>query len=162
MIQFSFSLHTLEQSESSLSGFELGDIAVGDVTGMVSSANRSPSQSPMIFLAIVSLLDEVRQFMLKDGKAFTFVSSDSSFSIRFSCDLDCVLVSVHEELDIVTTMHGLAQSIHSAASEFYHFHRHNFLVTSPVNEDLELALQDFTQLCEELKYLGVGLKKSAD
>jgi hypothetical protein len=126
-----------------LSEFELGDIEFGNAAKTVSSECRSPSQSMMLFLSVVSLLDGIREFIEQGKDSFLFVGSDSSFSISFRRHNNSIHISVHGELDLTTTESELSGCIYAAALQFYDRYGSTLQDRSAVKGDLEAALEDF-------------------
>jgi hypothetical protein len=65
-------------------GFDMGDIQVTGNLGVVSSAGRKPSQSMMVYLSLVGLLDDMSRFAETRSGHYAFTAVDSSFRLDFA------------------------------------------------------------------------------
>lgn len=79
-LRFEFS----RQSGESASGFDLGDVLVTAGQASVSSAGQKPSQSMMIYVALVELLDGLSRLARLASGSYRFIGADSSFLLDFA------------------------------------------------------------------------------
>jgi len=71
------------QTTSARSGYELGHMSFAGEAGLCTSRGKVPDQAMMICLALVELLDGLRRFLVERQVEYTFVGTDSSFSVQF-------------------------------------------------------------------------------
>lgn len=117
MIQFAFKLYPYD--DGVISPVEMGHIDVSDGDIVITSRNKKPDQSMMLFLTLSNLLDVVRNIILsKFSKKATFSSVDSSFELYFKVNNQDVYVMGSSQM-IKSTKHDIADSLYMAAFEFY-------------------------------------------
>ena len=80
MYKIKFSLAPID---AELSEFELGNIDIQIDGSVITSKNKTPSQSMMIFIAVSDLLDGVSTMIEQKRKEYLFVGADSSFKVLF-------------------------------------------------------------------------------
>lgn len=91
----------LEDNEE-IDGYSMGHMIFEGEKNIVSSKNRMPVQSMMVFLSIVLLLDGVRFFCTSKKLRYEFVGIDSSFIIDFKkCNSNGVSLS-QNKIEITT------------------------------------------------------------
>ena len=84
-------------------GFDLGDLDIIGEYGTVTSRSKIPSQSMMLILSLVSLLDGFQNLLAnRDRKEFRFIGVDSSFSIAFR-KLEDGQIGVYQEDSLIDT-----------------------------------------------------------
>jgi len=75
---------SIKHTTGMISGFDLGHIKIISDNITISSCNRVPDQSIMIFPTIVDMLDGLRVFLNDQKiKQYKLVCADSSFTIFF-------------------------------------------------------------------------------
>jgi hypothetical protein len=122
-------------------GYDMGDMKVVGDDASSSSDGHRPSQSMMIYLALVGLLDGVARLSGSRSGAFRFVGIDSSFTLDFSLKKGVVTVTrlkvVIAKADVAT----LLVSLHEAVDRFLAIPSNQLPPTDPVAEDLRAARQ---------------------
>jgi len=140
-----FSLSDIKNSD--ISGYDLGHIEIGKDDKIITSANRSPDQAMMVFIAIVSLLDGLRKFLKDNSKSYKFVGTDSSFSITFSkSKRSNISMSAGNEFKDTVTKANLIKCVYDSCLQFYNAWGIKLSASDPVKEDIEAALSDFAEL----------------
>jgi len=82
MLRFSWTFSPGALAEG-VSDFTLGDLTIQGDQGISTSAGRTPNQSMMVFLSMLTLLDGVRNYLKTPAKQpFIFYAADSSYSFR--------------------------------------------------------------------------------
>ena len=140
-------LFSLNNPSLQLTGFELGHIDMVFENGKVSSRNRSPDQSMMIFITIVDLLDGLKELMLnKKNKEFTLIGADSSFMIQFN-RLKNHQIGVYADNKTTCEINeaDLAFSIYNACISFCEKYQNQLSNENCVEEDIKSALGDFKE-----------------
>jgi hypothetical protein len=114
--------------------------------GKVSSENRNPDQSMMVFLTIVDLLDGLKKLLINEkNKEFTMIGADSSFMIQFNrLTNNQIAISVDNKIIDEINEADLAFSIYNACSIFYEKYQYQ-LSDDGVGQDIQLALRDFRE-----------------
>jgi hypothetical protein len=80
MYKITFSISRIDDE---LSEFELGNMDIQIDDHVITSKDKTPSQSMMIFIAISDMLDGFRTMIEQKRKEYSFVGADSSFKILF-------------------------------------------------------------------------------
>lgn len=136
-----------ETKDDEISGYNLGHINIGNEEKLVSSKNRRPDQSMMIFISIVSFLDGLRSFLTTNKDSFKFVGTDSSFSINFlKRKKSTVRVKVASEFEELITEADLIKCVYDACYKFYRRYEKKLSDSDPVKEDIAAALTEFRKL----------------
>lgn len=136
----------------SITGSDLGHMTFSGEFGSVSSNNRVPDQSMMIFISIVLLLDGLRKFLSKKQlKTYEFVGIDSSFSVRFKkVEKNKIVVMSKDKIISRISPKDLIQDILLGVQKFMQKVGNNLPEDDPVYEDLHAALQTFSAFSRKL------------
>ncbi|OIK07727.1 hypothetical protein [Streptomyces monashensis] len=70
---------TVRPGQGDAGGFDLGDMTVTGDLGTAESAGHVPDQGMMIYLSVVQLLDNVRDFVRGNAHVLSFTGADTSF-----------------------------------------------------------------------------------
>jgi hypothetical protein len=142
MLNILFSLSN-SQIESPV-GYELGDLDLCGELGKATSAQRIPSQSMMLVLSIVELLDGVRRFLSgSNAKQYRFVGVDSSFSVLFVKDKATVNIYVDDSLIHKSTPFALKADVERSVLEFVNKHSVSRITNPAEANDFNNSLQAF-------------------
>jgi hypothetical protein len=115
--------------------------------GLCTSRGKVPDQAMMICLAIVELLDGLRRFLVEGQGEYTFVGTDSSFSVQFRrggegrMTVRCGAILLGE----VEGSH-LCRAILSGVESFLGHPGNPLSGDAPVREDLLAAIGEFARL----------------
>jgi hypothetical protein len=126
------------------SGFDLGHMTFASEKGSCTSRGRMPDQAMMLAIAIVELLDGLRRFLAEKRSEYTFVGTDSSFSVRF-CKAKGGRIAVQcgttqlGEVDATT----LCRAVLSGAETFFRQPENELSKSDPALEDLTSAIEAF-------------------
>ncbi|CDG36526.1 hypothetical protein CTHBC1_1919 [Acetivibrio thermocellus BC1] len=130
-----------------ISGFALGhiDVIFGEKT--ISSRNKIPDQSMMLFVTVTDLLDGYRKFYLSSKiEEYTCIGADSSFSISFKkANGNNISVEVGGEFLCEVNKNLLAKSIFEASSNFINRYINKLSKDDPVVEDLITSFSHFRE-----------------
>jgi hypothetical protein len=101
-------------------GFDMGDIKVTGNLGTVSSAGRKPSQSMMVYLALVELLSGMSRVAQTKSGHYAFTGADSSFRLDFALTQAGVLtITGHPRTPVAKTdLATLLVSVHNGVEHF--------------------------------------------
>jgi hypothetical protein len=134
------------QKTSARSGFELGHMTFAGQKGICSSRGRMPDQAMMLGIAIVELLDGLKRFLSGGAAEYTFIGTDSSFSVRFRktkgkrIAVQCGTTLV-DEVEAAT----LCRAILAGSETFFRQPGNQFPAGDPVLADLTSALEEFAR-----------------
>lgn len=139
----------LNQIESTpeITVFSLGDMTLSGSFGTVTSKDRSPDQSMMIFLSVVTLLDELRVFL--QNKALTthrYVGIDTSFQINFTKHPNNLIEITHrtDPIDIVSPQE-IIRAIYGGVQIFLNRYSPYVRNDDPVTGDLHASFEAFSR-----------------
>lgn len=127
-----------------VSGFDLGHMIITSDNITISSCNRVPDQSMMIFPTIVDLLDGLRVF-LKDKKIkqYKLVCADSSFAIFFKKKGSDICIKVDDKIVSELNEKLLAKQIYKSCDNFFLEKKIYMSENDPLIEDVEAALSSY-------------------
>lgn len=147
MFKLWFSIN-VDRGTDSISGFELGDIYLSHNDIIVSSAGKSPSQSCMVFLTMVDMLNGLKNLIKnKNTKEFNLVCADSSFSILFTRKNNYEFqIAVNQKLFCTMERELLIKAIYESINNLYSKYKPKMLDDDPVIEDIEAALISFKNM----------------
>lgn len=137
-----------EQAAAPRSGYELGHMTFAGDEGICTSRGKVPDQAMMLCLSIVELLDGLRRFLTERQVEYTFVGTDSSFSVQFRRNrsgriaVRCGTTALGEVEDA-----PLCRAILSSVESFLGQPGNQLAVDAPVREDLVAAVEEFAHLC---------------
>jgi hypothetical protein len=144
---FHFQCEWVEGQETPVrSGFELGHMTFAGQQGICSSRGRTPDQAMMLGVAIVELLDGLNQFVSGGSSDYTFIGTDSSFSVRFRktkggrIAVQCGATLV-DEVEAVS----LCRAILAGAETFFRHSGKQLPAGDPVLADLTSAIEEFAR-----------------
>ena len=117
MINFVFILNDI--SATDISPFDLGDIEIIGLDSIISSKEKLPSQSMMLFISICELLDKIRNVLAnKRVKYLIFSSVDSSFGLRISREKENIILSDGNN-EVKASIKELYLSLYASCASFY-------------------------------------------
>jgi hypothetical protein len=143
MMQVLFSF--VDESATDPIGFELGDMEFRGKFGTVTSQQKTPSQSVMLILSLIGLLDGLRQ-LLSTPKAneFRFVGVDSSFAILFRKSKDGQIGIYGENLLLDSVLaKQLKKIIEESVLEFAKFNNLGERMNAAEANDFRASLATF-------------------
>jgi hypothetical protein len=138
-MEFIFTVNPIDEEWT---GFELGDIEIVTENVVISSRNKAPSQSMMVFLALSSLLDGLRDLRQPGGKTFRFNGIDSSFSILFTIENDSTLSLKNGNFVDVVELSEFYHELLAAAKIFCEQAVKRVTKNDPAITDLQTSIQD--------------------
>lgn len=144
MLIFTLEL-TSTSVEQGVTGLSLGHLFIQGSNSSVTSKNRVPNQSMMIFLSIVELLDGLRQFLSDTrSESYKFIGTDCSFqfTIKRVKENKFTLISDGQEIDTVTQTE-LLQAVWKGVKSFLDCYQNQLDPTDIVVDDLLSAVKDF-------------------
>jgi hypothetical protein len=126
-------------------GFDMGDIRVTGNLGAVSSAGRKPSQSMMVYLALVELLDGMSRLAKTTSGHYAFTGADSSFRLDFALTRAGVLTITGPRRAQVakTDIATLLVSVRNGVEHFLSNPDNQLAPADPVTGDLRDAWRAF-------------------
>jgi hypothetical protein len=126
-------------------GFDMGDIQVTGNLGVVSSAGRKPSQSMMVYLALVELLSGMSRFAETRSGHYAFMGTDSSFRLDFALKHTGVLTITGWPRTQVakTDLATLLVSVRNGVEHFLSNRDNQLAPADVVAGDLREAWRDF-------------------
>ena len=135
------------RTASARSGYELGHMSFAGEEGICTSRGRVPDQAMMICLAIVELLDGLGRFLSEGQLEYTFVGTDSSFSVQFRRG-GKGRIAVRCGATFLGEVEGshLCRAILSGVESFLGQPGNQLLGDAPVREDLLSAIEEFARL----------------
>ena len=135
------------QTTSARSGYELGHMSFAGEEGICTSRGKVPDQAMMICLATVELLDGLRRFLAEGQLEYTFVGTDSSFSVHFRRGAKG-RIAVRCGTILLGEVEGalLCRAILSGVDSFLGQPGSQLPGNAPVREDLLAALEEFARL----------------
>ena len=139
MINIYFSVNQIDES---LSEFELGDIEIEIDGQIISSKNKKPNQSMMVFIAISDLLDGLRGMIVNGKKEFVFVGADSSFILLFKQGKNVTHI-VHNSKKYDISLTEFASSLRISVNSFLEEKEQLLDKKSAVMQDLYNSLNNF-------------------
>ena len=139
MIKIYFSTNQIDEN---LSEFELGDIEIEIDGQIISSKNKKPDQSMMIFIAICDLLDGIKAMLKSRKKEFVFVGADSSFTLFFKQNKNNVYIIYNSKKYIVSLIE-FALSLRDSVNSFLEENKRFLNKESGVIQDLYESLKGF-------------------
>ena len=142
MFNISFTINNMTDH---ISGFDLGHISISSNDNIISSFNREPDQSNMVFLTIVEMLDGLRKFWQnKKTKEYKLVCVNSSFSILFVRKRSG-LVNIEVDESTILDLHEkmLAKQVYDSCYSFYKECKIKMIEDDPIIEDIEESLQQY-------------------
>ena len=131
-------------------GFDLGDIQVTGDLASVSSAGHRPSQSMMIYVALVQLLDGLSRMAQAGSGGYRFIGADSSFRLDFALTGAGVMTIIGRggtpiaKAPLATCLVGLLAGL----ERFLGARENQLSPDDPVAEDLRTARQGFEAAVE--------------
>lgn len=147
MYKITFSLSPID---AELSEFELGNIDIQIDSSVITSKNKTPSQSMMIFIAIADLLDGIRTMIEQKRKEFLFVGADSSFKILFRQNKAGVSI-VNEGNEYQISLPEFAKELQRESSHFFNEYASQIGLTKSAISDLSDSLNEFKKFIQQLK-----------
>lgn len=126
-----------------VSGFDLGHIEVHFNGSILTSKNRIPDQSMMVFLSIVGLLDGLRAFFRnkRQGK-YIFTGVDCSFFIEFRRGSNKrISININNDAIGEVDQAELMDSVHEGCSHFIDEYLMKLPGSDPVREDVLATLE---------------------
>lgn len=128
-----------------ISGFELGHLTLEGDRGSCTSKGPEPDQASMVFIAITSLLDELRSLVSDPGqKEQEFVAADSSFTLRlYKVGRDRLGVSSGRTLLTEMGTLELCLSVLAGVEAFWSQYRSRLAPDDAARADLEASLAAF-------------------
>jgi len=144
MYKITFSLARID---AELSEFELGNIDIQIDSDVITSKNKTPSQSVMIFIAISDMLDGIRAMIEQKRKEFLFVGADSSFKILFKQNKTGVSI-VNEGREYKISMPEFAKELQRAANNYFNEIASQIDTTKSAISDLSNSLNNFKKFMQ--------------
>ncbi|MGW2210687.1 hypothetical protein [Streptomyces sp. NPDC001781] len=108
---------TVRPDQGTVSGFDLGDMAVSGDLGTVDSAGHVPDQGMMIYLSVVLLLDSLGNFLRSNARVLGFTGADTSFSLVVRRTKGGLSVGSKSRVVARTTTLDLTSAVLSAAED---------------------------------------------
>ena len=135
------------RTNSARSGYELGHMSFAGEEGICTSRGKVPDQAMMICIAIVELLDGLRRFLAKGQVEYTFVGTDSSFSVQFR-RAGKRRIAVRCGKTFLGEVEGthLCRAVLSGVESFLGQPGNQLPGDDPVREDLLAAIEEFARL----------------
>jgi len=123
--------------------FDLGHFIIEADNEIVSSENRTPDQSMMIFIAASDLLGGVVNLLDKNQKWFEFNGCDSSFILNFIRNRKGEIEITHKK-KIISTVDNkeLINAAYNASNDLMQEYGQNLAGSGAAKEGLEYTLQD--------------------
>jgi hypothetical protein len=144
MFELSFSINN---KSNVISGFDLGHISFFSDNITISSHDRTPDQSMMVFQTIVDLLDGLKEFWKnKKAKDYKIICADSSFTIIFRREKNGK-VNIKEGETVISKLDEkfLAKQVYDACNNFFRESKIKMIESDPILEDIEAALQEYKE-----------------
>ncbi|UOG74197.1 hypothetical protein MTX78_19000 [Hymenobacter tibetensis] len=141
MIKFKFSISLIDDE---ISAFEQGDMEIHQNDSVISSCNKVPDQSMMIFVSLSDLLDSVYKVILGGHNKIKFIGTDSSFSIDIGKEGKLLYIG-NAEVKMFVNHKELASSLYNEAYAFYMLYRKKLEENSYF--DLRDSLSNFKSNC---------------
>jgi len=138
---------SLSQIDAELSEFELGNIDIQIDSNLITSKNKTPSQSTMIFIAISDMLDGVRTMVEQKRKEYLFVGADSSFKILFKQNKTGVSI-VNEGNEYKISLPEFAKELQRAGNNFFSEVASQLDTTKGAISDLSDSLNKFNKFMQ--------------
>jgi hypothetical protein len=145
MYKITFSLAMID---AELSEFELGDIDIQIDGHVITSKNKTPSQSMMIFIAISDMLDGVRAMIEQKRKEYLFVGADSSFKILFTQNKTGVSI-VNEGNEYKISLPEFARELQRESNKFFNAVTSQIDTTKGAMSDLSDSLNKFNKFMQK-------------
>ncbi len=109
---------SLARIDAELSEFELGNIDIQIDGHVITSKDKTPRQSMMIFIGISEMLDGVRTMIEQKRKEYLFVGPDSSFKVLFKQNKTGVSI-VNEGNEYKITLPEFAKELQRESNKFF-------------------------------------------
>lgn len=143
-----FTLELIPASvEQGLTGLSRGHLSIQGSHSSVTSKDRVPDQSMMIFISIVELLDGLRRFFSDTrSKSYKFIGADCSFqfTVKRVKENQFTLISDGQEIDTVTQTE-IVQAIWKGVKSFLDCYQNQIDSTDTVANDLSSAVAEFRE-----------------
>lgn len=145
MYKITFSLSRIDDE---LSEFELGNIDIQIDGNVITSKNKTPSQSMMIFIAISDMLDGFRSMIEQKRKEYLFVGADSSFKILFKENKTGVSI-VNEGNEYKISLPEFARELQRESNHFFKEVTSQIDTTKSAISDLSDSLNKFNKFMQK-------------
>ncbi|MFI9807992.1 hypothetical protein ACIHEJ_27115 [Streptomyces sp. NPDC052301] len=152
MITFQF---TVRPDQGAPHGFDMGDMVVTGDFGTVDSAGHVPDQGMMIYLSVVQLLDDLREFLAGDARVLSYIGSDTSFNLVVRRNKEGMSVAGKNGVIARTTAPELTSTVLHAAEDL----GRSLPPEDSVRFDWENAITDFRLLVPDAN-LTTGRRES--
>jgi hypothetical protein len=131
-------------------GFDLGDIEVSGDLASVSSAGHRPSQSMMIYVALVELLDGLSRMAKAGSGSYRFIGADSSFRLDFALTGAGLMTIIGRGGAVIgkVPLATCLVSLRAGLEQFLAARENQLSPSDPVAEDLRAARQNFEAAVE--------------
>lgn len=148
MLRIDFELVAGEvDGAGAISGYAMAYMTLEGSLGRVSSKERSPLQTMMVFLSIVDLLDGLRRLWQSPSQQeYCFVGTDSSFQARFVLEGRSTLKVTCGKIEICHDSFSLI--VHSVLVDVERFLSQVPRPPEPVVGDLDLSISQFRSMLE--------------
>lgn len=125
-----------------ITGFELGDIIIEKGDFQVSSTDRNPNQSMMLFITIPVLMDSVRK-MIEDKQQETEIEGvDSSYVLKVKRKRNAYYISDDKHLIGGIEQRELLNGVYIAAERVWNQYG-RYIQSDSVREDFRDALERY-------------------
>jgi hypothetical protein len=132
--------------DNEISGFELGGISITIDNIEISSKNKIPDQSMMIFLALSDLLTGIKNLWNGKNKIFKFIGNDSSFTILFKVKKSNTLELTYENKSFDVDFTLFRDECLKAIDNFYLKYAAKMKTDDPVCLELKKNLINFKKI----------------
>ncbi len=132
--------------------FDLGHISLLDGDVKITSKNKAPSQSMMIFLSVSNFLFIVRSLLQSNKKSMSFTGDDSSFTLLFKEEKGG-LIQIYEKGKVVFKVEPeeLIRSLWVSSKKFYDKYANLMEGSGAAKEDWDMAMDSFYRAFEYLR-----------
>ena len=147
--------------EEEIDSFSRGHITIRGKGNTLSSKDRIPDQSMMIFFAISQLLSEVKMFMTnKDSQKYNFVGTDSSFQfLLIKKEKYLLLTDIKDDLIYKDLQSKMIEFIWKGVKDFIVKFACYLEHDGIIKNDLHISLEEFR---EEFNLFKLDLEPSKE
>jgi hypothetical protein len=139
-VRFDFS----RKGRDAATGFDLGDVQVTGDQGSVTSVGQTPSQSMMIYVALVELLDGLSRLAKAGSGRYRFIGADSSFLLDFALGKAGLTITGRRATPVAhAPLSECLASVHAGLERFLSVPENQLSSADPVAGDLRAARQTF-------------------
>lgn len=141
MIEIKFSVSSIDDT---FSEFDLGHVEIQIDNKIISSKNKNPDQSMMIWIAISDLLGCVKCLLQKTTQNMHFVGVDSSFQMTLKRDKSSCIIG-YCNTQYKCDLFLFAKRLYESADQFYREYKMKIKENKGVLDDLENSLDNFSK-----------------